>query len=98
MPRIRSATDVGNVVRAARQRRRMTQHDLALAAGVSRRWIVALEAGKPRAELALVLTVLDALAVPLLADTPQAASLDGSSTALAPIDLDEHLQRLAGDS
>lgn len=97
MTRIRSAADIASVVRAARQRRRMTQRDLALAAGVSRRWIVDLEAGKPRAEIGLVLAVLDALAVPLMADTPAPVSSGDASVPASPVDLDEHLQRLAGD-
>ena len=97
MPRIRSAIDVGQVVRAARHRRRMTQSDLALAAGVSRRWIVNLEAGKPRAELALVLAVLDALGTPLTVETPDAPTVTDSPGPTARLDLDDHLSRLAGD-
>jgi DNA-binding XRE family transcriptional regulator len=76
----------------------MTQADLALAAGVSRRWIVDLEAGKPRAELALVLAVLDALGTPLTVETPDAPTVTGSSPGPTPgLDLDDHLMRLAGD-
>lgn len=97
MPRIRSANDVGQLVRAARHRRRMTQSDLALAAGVSRRWIVNLEAGKPRAELALVLAVLDALGTPLTVETPDAPTVTDSPGPTPGLDLDDHLIRLAGD-
>lgn len=96
MLRIRSATDVADIVRAARRRRRMTQSDLALAAGVSRRWIVDLEAGKPRAELALVLAVLDALGTPLTVETPDGPTTD-SPGPTPGLDLDDHLSRLAGD-
>ena len=96
MPDIRSAADVGRIIRAERQRRCMTQSDLALAAGVSRRWIVDLERGKPRAELALVLAVLDALGTPLIAQTPEASTMADSAGPQARLDLDAHLRRLAG--
>lgn len=97
MPRIRSATDVGQIVRAARRRRRMTQSDLAMAAGVSRRWIVDLEAGKPRAEFALILAVLDALGTPLIAETAEAPAVTHAAGSTAGVDLDDHLTRLAGN-
>ena len=95
MPRIDSAAGLGSVVRAARVQRRMTQQDLALAAGVSRRWVVDLEAGKPRAELGLVLAVLTTLGVPLTADTPDFPFSAASATSRV-FDLDQHLNDLAG--
>jgi HTH-type transcriptional regulator/antitoxin HipB len=73
----------------------MTQEDLAVAAGVSRRWIVALEAGKPRAELVLVLKVLSTLGIPLTADAPAAPTRSDSRSSKS-LDLDAHLRRLAG--
>jgi HTH-type transcriptional regulator/antitoxin HipB len=97
MPRIDTADDLGQLVRATRVRRRMTQDDLAMAAGVSRRWIVALEAGKPRAELGLVLKVLTTLGIPLTADAPEAPTRSDSGSSRS-IDLDAHLRRLAGPS
>jgi len=39
----------------------MTQADLARAAGVGRQWIVAIEAGKPRAEVGKAFQTLAAL-------------------------------------
>ncbi len=39
----------------------MSQAELALRAGVSRKWIYEFEAGKPNAELGLILRVMDAL-------------------------------------
>lgn len=66
-----------------------------MAAGVSRRWIVDLEAGKPRAELGLVLRVLSALGIPLTADAPEAPTRSDSVSTHA-FDLDAHLRRLAG--
>lgn len=93
--RVATAADVGRLVRAARARRAMTQADLAEAAGVSRRWLVDLEAGKPRAELELVLTVLAVLGVGLQTDAlepPSNASAQSMPT--ADVDLDEHLAAL----
>lgn len=43
----------------------MSQDELASRAGVSRKWIVEFEAGKPSAEFALVIRVLDALGIAL---------------------------------
>ena len=108
---IHSALDVAHVVRAARHLRRMSQADLAAAAGVSRRWLIDLEAGKPRAELNLVLTVLATLGVPLhagAADDGDASArsvaeptLTTESAGTQPaggVDLDAHLRRFLGES
>lgn len=95
MPRIDTASDLGQLVRAARTRRRMTQQDLAMAAGVSRRWIVDFEAGKPRAEIGLVLRVLASLGIPLTADAPEAPTRRDRAPTRG-IDLDAHLRRIAG--
>jgi HTH-type transcriptional regulator/antitoxin HipB len=43
----------------------MDQSDLAEKAGTSRKWIVEVEQGKPRAEIGLVLRTLKALGVSL---------------------------------
>jgi HTH-type transcriptional regulator / antitoxin HipB len=92
---VRSADQVGNLVRSARLRRRMSQEDLAAAAGVSRRWLINLEAGKAGSELGLVLSVLNALGLPLLVDTPDAPT-HSDLRASANVDLDEYLRYLAG--
>ncbi len=96
---VRDADDVARLVRDARQRRRMSQQDLAEAAGVSRRWLVALEAGKPRAELNLVLTVLATLGIALQAGLPSEPGRSPDSPASQPaggIDLDAHLATFHG--
>jgi len=72
--RIRTARDLGHAVRAERRAHRLTQRELAEAAGVSRQWIVSLEAGKPGAELDLVLRTCHALGVQLDVQTPRAAA------------------------
>lgn len=61
MTSIRSPQQLGDALRAARKQLRLTQPQLALAAGVGVRFIVDLEAGKPTLRLEQVLRVIDAL-------------------------------------
>ncbi len=61
MPAMRNAADVGAAIRAARRAQGLTQAQLAERAGVGRQWLVALEGGHDRAELAKVMAVLEAL-------------------------------------
>lgn len=61
MTNIRSTQQLGQLLRAARKQLRLTQSQLALAAGVGVRFIVDLEAGKPTLRLETVLLVIDAL-------------------------------------
>lgn len=93
--RISSPGDVGRLVRAERLRRRMSQQDLAIAAAVSRRWLIDLEAGKPRAEIGLVLAVMNALGLALHVDSAATPSLEDVTVPSATVDLDAHLDRLA---
>ncbi len=58
---IRSIRDLAAAVRGGRKDLGMNQADLAERAGVSRKWIYEVEAGKPTVEFGLVLRVLDAL-------------------------------------
>ena len=61
MVSIRSPHQLGDALRVARKQLRLTQPQLALAAGVGVRFIVDLEAGKPTLRLENVLRVIDAL-------------------------------------
>jgi len=61
MASIRSPQQLGAALRAARKQLKLTQPQLALAAGVGVRFIVDLEAGKPTVRLENVLRVIDAL-------------------------------------
>jgi DNA-binding XRE family transcriptional regulator len=54
---VRSARDLGAVVRDARLRRGWTQAELANRIDVSRQWVIALEQGKATAELGTALAV-----------------------------------------
>ena len=77
---IRTPRDLGAAVRDRRRALQLDQAALARQAGVSRQWIIALEKGKPGAELGLVLRTLKALGLRLDATPEPAAS--------AGIDLD----------
>jgi y4mF family transcriptional regulator len=84
--RIRNADDLGHYLRDRRRAAGLTQTDLAVRAGVSRRWLSDLEAGKPTAEVGLVLKVIAAL--DMMMDLQPAPHQD--------IDLDELLDNLGG--
>ena len=59
--RLGNARDLGLYVRDQRRAARLNQTDLAAKAGVSRRWLSDLEAGKPTIEVGLVFHVISAL-------------------------------------
>jgi HTH-type transcriptional regulator/antitoxin HipB len=82
---IRSAADVGAIIRERRHKLRLDQRALAKRVGVSRQWIVDIEKGKPRAGIELVLRTLTALGVSLTAS--KQAATRARKTAPA-IDLD----------
>jgi HTH-type transcriptional regulator/antitoxin HipB len=63
--KIRSIRDLAALVRGRREDLGLSQAELADRAGVSRKWIYQFEAGKPTAELRLILRVLDALGLVL---------------------------------
>ena len=63
--RVRTATDLGAFIRERRVKLGMDQSSLAKNAGTSRKWIVEVEQGKPRAEIGLILRTLKALGVSL---------------------------------
>lgn len=51
----RTPKAIGHAIRNRRQELALTQSDLARKMGVSRQWLVAVERGKPGAELGLIL-------------------------------------------
>lgn len=61
MTSIHTTQQLGKTLRTARKQLRLTQSQLALAAGVGLRFIVELEAGKPTLRLENVLRVIAAL-------------------------------------
>jgi HTH-type transcriptional regulator / antitoxin HipB len=52
---------MGALVRNFRKERGMTQAELAQRAGVSRKWLIEFEKGKPEAQLWMVIDVLNVL-------------------------------------
>jgi len=83
--RIRTPIDVGALIRDRRTALALDQKELADKIGVSRQWIVEIEKGKPRAEIALVLRTLEALGIALTAgDT----SIERRGNAQPPVDID----------
>lgn len=86
--RIKTARDLGALVRERRLQRGLSQEELARAVGVSRQWVVGLEQGKFRA-FEIVLRILGALAlsIEVVADDESA---DGGTL---PVDLDDLLSR-----
>jgi HTH-type transcriptional regulator / antitoxin HipB len=61
--RIRTATDLGAFIRERRTKLGMDQIALAKKAGTSRKWLVEVEQGKPRAEIGLILRTLNSLEI-----------------------------------
>lgn len=70
---VRTPADLGAVIRDKRKQLKLDQATLAKQVGVSRQWVIEVERGHARAELGLVLRVIDALKIPLDAgvDQPQ---------------------------
>jgi HTH-type transcriptional regulator/antitoxin HipB len=92
--RARSIRDFAAAVRGRRRDIGMSQADLAARAGVSRKWIYEFEAGKPNAELALILRVFDALGLVLELGYDEGVRTGASGTTTALDDLiDEHRSR-----
>ena len=84
-PVLRSAADIGAVIRDRRHKLHLDQRALAKRVGVSRQWIVDIEKGKPRAGIELVLRTLAALGVSLTPSRGDAARAAGKAP---DIDLD----------
>ncbi len=76
---IRTPRDLGAVIRDRRRSRGLDQQELAQKIGVSRQWVLAVEKGKPRAEVGLILRALDALGVALSITDVSAATRPTSS-------------------
>jgi HTH-type transcriptional regulator/antitoxin HipB len=83
--RIRTPADLGAVIRGRRTKLRLDQKSLAAKAGVSRQWIVAVEEGKPRAEIGLILRTIEALGINLAVDEPAKAI---RAAGPPPVDID----------
>jgi HTH-type transcriptional regulator/antitoxin HipB len=65
---LRTPMDIGAAIRDRRRRLGLGQDELAARIGVSRKWIIDVEKGKPRAAMGLLLRTLDALGLRLTID------------------------------
>jgi HTH-type transcriptional regulator/antitoxin HipB len=83
--RISSIRDVAAAVRGRRRDLELSQAELAQRADVSRKWISEFEAGKPTAEVSLVIRVLDELGMAIELISSQDAA---PSRAAKRVDLD----------
>jgi len=88
---IRSPRDLASAVRGRRRDLGLSQSELAKKAGVSRKWISELEAGKSRVELGLVIRVLERLGLTLVVEGTARMRRSGTT-----IDLDAVLERHRG--
>jgi DNA-binding XRE family transcriptional regulator len=77
----------GSLVRSRRRGLNMRQHELALATGVGRRFLIELEAGKPSCHLGLSLMVAHALGI-----TPADGVSATAPSAVIPDDLPEFIE------
>jgi HTH-type transcriptional regulator/antitoxin HipB len=77
--KIRTATDLGAFIRERRVKLGMDQSNLAEKARTSRKWIVEVEQGKPRAEIGLVLRTLKTLGISLDIAVDRALKTSGAS-------------------
>lgn len=69
---VRTAADLGAVIRDRRKQLKLDQAAFAKQIGVSRQWVIEIERGHPRAELGLVLRAVDALNIRLEASVDPA--------------------------
>ena len=87
---------LGRAVRLKRQEKGLSQSALASQLGVERKWVIRLESGNPKAELGLVLKVLDVLDLRASLGDEKPLSSSKDSRLSQPSRLEEvfrHLQR-----
>lgn len=94
---VRTPLDLGLIIRQQRRHLGLNQTDLASRVGVGRQWIVAIEHGKARAELGLVLRTLAALDLTLAVDGGSDTPMRKDSS-VAPIDIDAVVDAAKGRS
>ena len=90
--KVRSIRDLAAAARGRRTDLGLSQAELAARSGVSRKWIYQFEAGKPTAELRLILRALDALGL-VLDVTYDEQTAAGQPTQDLDTLIDEHRAR-----
>lgn len=86
--RIRTARDLGALIRDRRTSIGWSQQNLADRCGASKRWVVAIESGKAGAEIGMVLRALSALDLELTAGPADARGAAALDALLADLDED----------
>ncbi len=89
---LRNPLDLGAAIRDRRRHLNLDQSDLASQVGVSRKWIIDIEKGKPRAEIGLILRTLEALGLRLSVDQSSLIR-EGEIPGITLPDIDEVLNR-----
>ena len=84
--KVRTPLDLGLAIRDQRRKLGLSQAELARKVGVGRQWVVAMEHGKPRAELGLVLRTLSALDLRLTIQPGDRRSRSSDEMSLVDID------------
>lgn len=95
---VQTTADLGALIRDRRRSLQLDQKTLAERAGVSRYWIIDVEAGKPRAEIGLVLRTLRALDLVLDARPGRVAPKKGGQPRQSrkpEVDLDALIETLS---
>lgn len=89
---LRTPLDIGQAIKDRRRRLGWDQDELAQRVGASRKWVIEVEKGKPRAEIGLLLRALDVLGLRLsiAAETPRSAK---ASKAVPTVDIDSILDK-----
>jgi HTH-type transcriptional regulator/antitoxin HipB len=90
--RANTPRELGLLVRTRRHDLKLSQQDLATRAGVSRPWLVAVEAGHPRAELGKLLALVGELGLTLDLSPAQSAEASGAGKESSMVDLDALLE------
>jgi HTH-type transcriptional regulator/antitoxin HipB len=92
---IRSSSDLGALIRERRIKLGLDQIALAKKAGTSRKWLIEVESGKPRAEIGLILRTLKALGVALaVSDTAPDVPPARTKTSAGAVDIDRVIASL----
>ncbi len=92
---IRTAKDIGALIRDRRKNQKLDQAELAKKVGVNRRWVIEVERGKPRAEIGLVLKTLDALRLTLSVEGETPARRRGGRE-VESVDIDAIIENARG--
>lgn len=90
---LRTPLDMGQAIKDRRRRLGWDQDELAQRVGASRKWLIEVEKGKPRAEIGLLLRALDVLGLRLSLDPETPSNSKQASKAVPTVDIDSILDK-----